>query len=290
MGANETKPLDKSSDIKEEIKSQETSDSPNVDLCFMLDCTGSMSSYIFMSCNKIKDIIAQVHQTYPNSEVRVAVVAYRDIQDGKLRHEVLPFTYSVDTAKGFLDKLVATGGGDTPEDVNGGFVKTLGLDWKSGVRMLVHIADAPCHGKEFHNCDDNHPKGYKGDKDWNKIFKELVEKRLDYLFLKINDSTDKMFEKFKALAGKHGAVQAEITFEQQLANIEPMNDYPRCSDFVRGGLTSLCEEKATGESEEFVRTTSVFVSEKNQAHFANVISGTINTRIQREVCKNKVTK
>jgi len=195
-----------------------TSESPGVDLCIMLDCTGSMSTYIQMSKDKIQDIMANVKESYPKSEIRVAIVAYRDIED-KNRHEMLPFTESSEKAKTFLKGLRAEGGGDAPEDVNGAFqIALYKITWQNPVRLLVHIADAPCHGKEFHNCYDNHPKGHQSDASWDKIFKSLVELRLDYLFLKILDMTDQMFTKFKKMAIKQGSEENELSFEQESAN------------------------------------------------------------------------
>ena len=193
-------------------------ESPGVDLSVMLDCTGSMGSYITMCRNKIKEIIAEVKAAYPQSEIRISIVAYRDISDQK-RFEVLPFTHSSDEAKQFLDKLKADGGADTPEDVNGAFQKALFvIEWKNPVRLLVHIADAPCHGKKFHNCDDSFPQGHKSDLPWEKIFEKLVELRLDYLFLKIGDITDQMFLLFKEIAQKNGSDTYELSFQQELVS------------------------------------------------------------------------
>lgn len=199
-------------------KVKQTTETPDVDLCVMIDCTGSMGSYIEMSRNKIKDIIGQVKASYPSSEVRIAIVAYRDIKDNK-RFEVLKFTILVDEAKIFLDQLNAEGGEDTPEDVNGAFQKALySINWENPVRLLVHIADAPCHGKEFHSCDDSYPKGHQSDASWDKIFKSLVDLRLDYLFLKIDNITDKMFQKFKEIAKIQGSDTYELSFTQEIVN------------------------------------------------------------------------
>ena len=33
------------------------------------------------------------------------------------------------------------------------------LTWKSSVKILVHIADCPCHGKEYHTMYDEKPEG-----------------------------------------------------------------------------------------------------------------------------------
>ena len=53
---------------------------------------------------------------------------------------------------------VASGGGDFPEDVSGGLQKCTDLSWASRTRIIVHIADAPAHGEEYHDGSfgDNH--------------------------------------------------------------------------------------------------------------------------------------
>lgn len=193
-------------------------ETPNVDLAVMLDCTGSMGSYIQMCQKKIKDIISQVKEAYCKSEIRISIVAYRDFCD-KNRFEILSFTSSLNDAKIFLDKLKADGGGDTPEDVNGAFQKALfEIEWKSTVRLLVHIADAPCHGKKFHNCDDSFPDGHPSDFPWEKIFERLVELRIDYLFLKVLDITNKMFNLFSEIAKEKGFDKYGLTFNQESIN------------------------------------------------------------------------
>ena len=58
-------------------------------------------------------------------------MAYRDLCDGNLNHEVFSFSQDIDAAKRFIDKLQATGGGDGPEDVAGGFENALKQDWQS---------------------------------------------------------------------------------------------------------------------------------------------------------------
>ena len=196
------------------VKSITPEENPGVDFCVMLDCTGSMGSYINMSRNKIKDIIKEVKAAYAQSEVRIAVVAYRDIGD-KPGNELFAFNADAEKAKQFLDKQGPSGGGDTPEDINGAFQLALyKLDWQNPVRLIVHVADAPCHGKEFHSCDDSYPKGAPGDKPWNQLFKDLVEKRIDYTFLKISNITDIMFNKFKKLALDNGADEFELNITQ----------------------------------------------------------------------------
>lgn len=32
--------------------------------------------------------------------------------------------------------------------------KALGLGWRSSTRVLIHLADYPCHGREYHDYID----------------------------------------------------------------------------------------------------------------------------------------
>lgn len=69
------------------------------------------------------------------------------------------------------------GGYDVPENINKAFRRALRLNWKSYNKCIIHIGDAPCHGKDFHKpgLPDKYPEGYNTTgKDnfmpWNKIF------------------------------------------------------------------------------------------------------------------------
>ena len=95
-----------------------------LDLCLLLDCTSSMSSWIERSKNTLKQIIDHVKSENPGLTVRVSFVGYRDIKDHK-RFEISPFTGDIDATKAFIGKISASGGADMPEDVQGGFNKAL---------------------------------------------------------------------------------------------------------------------------------------------------------------------
>lgn len=263
------------SQIQEPVKAKliTPEENPGVDFCVMLDCTGSMGSYITMAKNKIKDIIQQVKDLYPHSAIRIGIVGYRDFND-QPPFEILPFIEKVDEAKAFLDKLKASGGGDIPEDVNGAFQKALyGLQWVNPVRIIVHVADAPCHGKEFHSTDDHYPNGNIADFPWNQLFKDLVQKRIDYTFLKISNLTDKMFEKFKKIAIANGAEEFEINFTQELATAPNKSNKEEAfaaviSDKIKGSLEKELKkdlkrklEKRTSENKELVAQTRAYIKD-----------------------------
>ena len=124
-----------------------------------MDCTGSMGSWIERSKNTLKGIIQSVKTDYENLNVKVSFVGYRDVQD-KNRFDVFEFSEDLDAVTKFIAKMSANGGGDAPEDVQGGLNQALNMKWTpSSIKQLFLICDAPGHGKDICDSHDNHPKG-----------------------------------------------------------------------------------------------------------------------------------
>ena len=100
----------------------------DVDLLFMVDCTGSMQPYI----NQVKDTIRSMSQrlrcAYPQLKLRLGFLGYRDLWD-RHQFEILPFTEDVQRFEGFVSKVLASGGDDSAEDVAGALQKAAGLSW-----------------------------------------------------------------------------------------------------------------------------------------------------------------
>lgn len=109
-----------------------------------------MRPWIDEAKTKCKDISQEVQRRFSDKRVdlRLAFVGYRDLCDGADSYVVHDFQ---DAAS--LEKRIAGvqegGGGDAAEDIHGALDVALQLTWTeapSGVaRILVHIADAPCH-------------------------------------------------------------------------------------------------------------------------------------------------
>ena len=110
--------------LSQRQKKADKDSAKQLDLCLLLDCTSSMSSWIERSKNTLKQIIDHVKSENPGLTVRVSFVGYRDIKDHK-RFEISPFTGDIDATKAFIGKISASGGADMPEDVQGGFNKAL---------------------------------------------------------------------------------------------------------------------------------------------------------------------
>lgn len=122
-----------------------------VDVCFVVDATGSMQRFIDRARQTVDRIVADLATVVPDA--RIAVVAYRDLADDWVtrRTELTSNRYLVHN---FLIDLVASGGkreyADFEEAVEVGLaVASKDLAWRSGARrVLILVGDAPYHKED----------------------------------------------------------------------------------------------------------------------------------------------
>ena len=177
-------------------------DAQSVDLCFMVDCTGSMERYIVEVKEKIQDLVEETRQKFSSLKLFVSFVGYRDHSEGTKRITYQEFTQSIPFFKGFVGNVRAFGGGDAAEDVFGGIEQVCKLNWNQPTRILFHIGDAPCHGRRFHNdALDDYPSGDPRGLRIEDLLRKVKQLGLVYYFAKLNDSTDKMIKEFATVMG-----------------------------------------------------------------------------------------
>jgi len=130
------------------VTTQQTQESPVIDIVFVLDTTGSMSGLLEGAKKKIWSIANKIASGEPRPEIRVGLVAYRDRGDTYTTQST-PLTKDLDEVYGALLQLQASGGGDFPEDVNEGVrVALRETGWssrKDALKMVFVVGDAPPH-------------------------------------------------------------------------------------------------------------------------------------------------
>ena len=112
----------------------------------MIDATGSLEHYIKSVKDANHDIVSRVQKTFRNVKIRVAFVAYRDYGDHANHFEILDIMENIDSFTNFVGGIVATGVGDSPEDVLGEIDKTIKLSWKAANRIFFHPEEEPAQG------------------------------------------------------------------------------------------------------------------------------------------------
>ncbi len=116
-----------------------------LDLLFILDTTGSMGEEIQRLKTTIELIKLNLASLSSKPRVRFGMVLYKDRGDEYVT-EVVPFTENLREFQSALDVVEASGGGDTPEDLQSALEQATRLSWShGGVRLGFIITDAPPH-------------------------------------------------------------------------------------------------------------------------------------------------
>ncbi|GMH42187.1 hypothetical protein BSKO_10106 [Bryopsis sp. KO-2023] len=183
------------------LRAGNTPSAMTVDVCYVLDTTGSMGPWIEASKSQIKLItegIAQkVNEQHPGIkiELRFSMVAYKDYGDAE-RIRVQQFTKDVPEFLGFLQGLTAGGGGDAPEDVLGALKAAASMgDWEGRVKFVILIADAPGHGRDCNGgLHDSYPDGDPEGLTVQLMMEELSSHKVELMFCRINGAVTAAME------------------------------------------------------------------------------------------------
>ena len=170
-----------------------------LDLLFIMDITESMQDLLDETRNSIKYILDKIKRDSPGIDVRFSYQGYRDfadLKDGE-KYYTIDFETDMDTFKKKLEGIVAKGGGDDAEDVAGGIFAGLNMSWRSNARYAVLIADAPGHGKQYHEDDveDDYKNGDPNGHGLEDLMRDYAKKNINLCLTRIDDYTDKMHKK-----------------------------------------------------------------------------------------------
>ena len=205
------------------------------DLLFLIDTTSSMDPYLEAAKEQVVNIVRGLKDAfYHRAPLRVGVVSYKDHCDFP-NVQYLDFTPDIDRVLTFLRSLCTSGGGDTPEDVLGALQGALNTSWKSHTRCIIHITDAPAHGRTLHDLNDvNDEYAEPGSEPHrlrhSSILQKMISKNINYALLRINDSTDRMAYVFHQA---YAAVSPDCVL---LASNKYAAQVHRTSNFSRAGF------------------------------------------------------
>src|SRR5262245_58647972 len=130
---------------------------PRVEVAFVLDTTGSMGGLIEGATRRIWSIARRIGEGRPRPDLRIALVAYRDLGDAYVTR-VFDLTGDMDQVYQNLMSFQASGGGDMPEHVSAALSDAVNkVSWsrRAGMQVIFLVGDAPPHvdyqdGYDYH--------------------------------------------------------------------------------------------------------------------------------------------
>jgi von Willebrand factor type A domain len=154
---------------------------PRVEIVFALDTTSSMSDLIEGAKRKIWSIASFVAQGQPTPDLRVGLVAYRDIGDEYVTR-VHDLDDDLDRVAARLRRFRAQGGGDGPEHVARALDEAVRkMSWSDGrdvMKIIYLVGDAPPH--------TDYQDGY----DFGRAARTAVEKGIAIHTIRCGDDAD----------------------------------------------------------------------------------------------------
>ena len=216
------------------ILSDETSkDNNDFDILFIVDATGSMSSYITAAKEETKNISDELLKLYPEKMFKYGYIFYRDPIDSPYdKHEVIDLTDNVNSFPEKIEKIYATGGGDAPEDWAGAYkLANEKISWRNGTKVIMHLTDAGAHGKLF-TKNDKYPE------EEAKLIAELekcAEKKIKIFGYVIDDKCQNSFNECSKIYRSKGGSFEVLKFQAiPLSNDIPSNPITPCFGGMMG--------------------------------------------------------
>ena len=208
-----------SKNIKKVINYDIVENSKNFDVLYLIDATGSMSSYITAAKEETKNIASQLKNIYPDMKFKYGYIFYRDPIDSKSDiHEIIDLTDDINSLSEKIGKIEAMGGGDLPEDWVGAYkLANEKINWRNGNKVIIHLTDAGAHGKLF-TPNDNYPEEEK------KLIDEIekcAKKKINIFGYIIQEPSRNTFEELAKIFRKKGG-SFEI-FDFNLSNNNNIN-------------------------------------------------------------------
>ncbi|KAF0434024.1 kinase-like protein [Gigaspora margarita] len=159
--------------------------SMNISLCYVLDCTASMSRHIAAAKDCILQVIEFFKSVNPCIKFRLGFCGYRDHCNSNSQLQIFNFTNSCEEFRTNVTTVKSTGGSDPPENVLG------------GLNAAITNMD-----KHFTTMKDDYPDGDPNGLTVENVLQEMQLKNIFYAFEKITKHTDTMIEVFRSIIGK----------------------------------------------------------------------------------------
>ena len=171
------------------------------DVVYLVDATGSMSGSIENVkdyCVKIADILNNQMMLY---DFKFGAIFYRDkVDQPEDKNEYFDLTSDIFSLQKFVQGILAAGGGDAAEDWVEAYRLVSLMKWREGNKLVIHIADAGAHGKEY-SPEDAHPEETLK---LDNYIKKCARKNITIVGFKIGQIPKNSFDRVQKLYKSEG--------------------------------------------------------------------------------------
>lgn len=185
-----------------------------VDIIYLIDSTGSMGEETKKASKLIIENSIDLNKKYLFYEFQFGIIFYNDPIDCKNdKNDFFQLTKNIDGIKTFCDNWKNQSGGDGAEDWVGGYDIALNkILWRNRKKIIIHICDAPAHGKKYSkNCDDNH-KEKKFEEQLDKLMIKFAKNNFEIVGLYKKDVAKFCFEECQKIynenKGRYFSIQS----------------------------------------------------------------------------------
>lgn len=179
------------------------------DIVYLIDATGSMGSTIQAAKDTVISIAKDLKDKFSKMNFQFGCVFYRDPIDSRSdKHTKYFLTNDINQLRNDISGESPDGGGDGPEDFVGGYKEMFKMAWRSGTKLVIHIADAPAHCRKYCGYDNHEEESGK----LEPLLKKCAEEGIKIICFDINNGCKSCFEKMRNDYLPYGKEGTELLF------------------------------------------------------------------------------
>ena len=155
----------------------------NIDIVYLMDSTASMGDEVKIASNLLIQHAGALNKNTHEYNFQFGFVYYNDPIDINTDYnDFLQLTKDINKAGRFCENWKTQSGGDIAEDWVGGYNLSInGIKWRNGKRIIIHVCNAPAHGKKYSKNENDNHKEDKYDIELDNIMKEYAKKNIEII-------------------------------------------------------------------------------------------------------------
>ena len=166
-----------------------------LDLVYMIDVTSSMKNIIRPISEFYIKISKEIKKKLPKYNIKFGSILYSDPVDvPSEENKFYDLTDDIISFQETIKNINVLDGGDEAEDWVGAYsIAINNINWRNGIKIIIHITDAGAHGKMFTQYDKHEAESEK----LNYLIKQCAKQNFNIFALYVGENALNSFNVFK---------------------------------------------------------------------------------------------